>query len=75
MPGASRLRAFLTITFVVCLEAAPAADLESRIDNLLARMTLDEKIGQMSQSTSMASPYFRSDQRRRFVPIAAGARS
>jgi beta-glucosidase len=32
--------------------AAPA-DVESRIDALLARMTLDEKLGQMSQSTSM----------------------
>ncbi len=30
-----------------------ADDVERRIDALLARMTLDEKIGQMSQSTSM----------------------
>jgi beta-glucosidase len=38
------------------LSASPPPDLERRIDALLARMTLDEKIGQMSQSTSMASP-------------------
>src|SRR5579872_2311256 len=36
--------------------SAPAENVESRIDTLLARMTLEEKLGQMSQSTSMASP-------------------
>jgi beta-glucosidase len=30
--------------------------IEQRIDSLLLRMTLEEKIGQMSQSTSMATP-------------------
>lgn len=30
--------------------------IEQRVDTLLARMTLDEKIGQMSQSTAMATP-------------------
>lgn len=38
------------------LRAQPPADVESRVDALLARMTLDEKIGQMSQSTAMATP-------------------
>ena len=38
------------------LEAADPAGLELRISKLLARMTLDEKIGQMSQSTSMKTP-------------------
>ena len=38
------------------LSSAPPADIEKRIDALLAKMTLDEKIGQMSQSTSMQSP-------------------
>ncbi len=38
------------------LPAAPPPDLEKRIDALLAKMTLDEKIGQMSQSTSLQSP-------------------
>lgn len=33
-----------------------AAGVEDRISALLARMTLDEKIGQMSQSTAMATP-------------------
>jgi beta-glucosidase len=33
--------------------AQPRADVESRVNALLARMTLDEKIGQMSQSTAM----------------------
>src|SRR5437660_12920023 len=38
------------------LRAAPAPDIEQRISALLARMTLDEKLGQMSQATSMRSP-------------------
>jgi beta-glucosidase len=38
------------------LRAQPPADIERRVDALLARMTLDEKIGQMSQSTSMKTP-------------------
>ena len=33
-----------------------ADDLEKRIDELLAKMTLEEKLGQMSQSTDMSSP-------------------
>ncbi|MGA3241752.1 MAG: glycoside hydrolase family 3 N-terminal domain-containing protein, partial [Bryobacteraceae bacterium] len=32
------------------------ADIERRVNDVLSRMTLDEKIGQMSQSTSMATP-------------------
>ena len=31
-------------------------DIEKRIDALLARMTLEEKLGQMSQSTAMQTP-------------------
>lgn len=38
------------------LEAASPPDLEIRINRLPARMTLDEKIGQMSQSTSIKTP-------------------
>lgn len=38
------------------LRAEPQPGVEERVDALLARMTLDEKIGQMSQSTSMATP-------------------
>ena len=34
----------------------PPANVESRVETLLARMTIDEKIGQMSQSTAMATP-------------------
>jgi beta-glucosidase len=34
----------------------PHADIERRVNDTLSRMTLDEKIGQMSQSTSMATP-------------------
>ncbi|MBZ5580866.1 MAG: glycoside hydrolase family 3 C-terminal domain-containing protein [Acidobacteriia bacterium] len=33
-----------------------AQDVERRIDALLSRMTLEEKLGQMSQSTSMRTP-------------------
>src|SRR5215469_10628385 len=42
--------------FAAILSACPLdSSIEQRIDSLLARMTLDEKIGQMSQSTSMAT--------------------
>jgi beta-glucosidase len=42
---------------VPLLRAAPApADIEQKITVLMARMTLDEKIGQMSQSTDVKSP-------------------
>ena len=44
------------LTTVMVLQAAPLGDIEARITSLLARMTLDEKIGQMSQSTSMKTP-------------------
>jgi len=47
-------RAFALV--VTMLHAAPVPDQEERINALLARMTLEEKIGQMSQSTSMRSP-------------------
>ncbi|HVX66928.1 MAG TPA: beta-glucosidase BglX [Bryobacteraceae bacterium] len=38
------------------LQAAAPTDIEKRIDALLARMTLEEKLGQMSQSTSIQIP-------------------
>ncbi len=38
------------------LRADAPLDVESRVNALVARMTLDEKIGQMSQSTGMRSP-------------------
>jgi beta-glucosidase len=38
------------------LQAVPPGDIEKRIDELIARMTLEEKLGQMSQATSMRSP-------------------
>ncbi len=44
------------LAVAIVLEAAVPADLEVRISRLLARMTLDEKIGQMSQSTSIKTP-------------------
>ncbi len=45
------------IASFVAVHAAPAsADIEQRITSLMARMTLDEKIGQMSQSTDMKTP-------------------
>ncbi len=40
----------------VLLLAGPAEQVEKRIDALLSRMTPDEKLGQMSQSTAMAHP-------------------
>ena len=48
------------LTFLVCAAALLGGPRDSSIDQrvnaLLARMTLDEKIGQMSQSTAMATP-------------------
>ena len=41
---------FISILFnVSCKQAEPNNDIESRANNLLSEMTLDEKIGQMSQ--------------------------
>jgi beta-glucosidase len=37
------------------LDASPEDDMNRRVDALIARMTLDEKIGQMSQSTAMST--------------------
>lgn len=45
----------LLIAFAV-VEAAPPPDLERRVNELLSRMTLEEKLGQMSQSTDMRTP-------------------
>jgi beta-glucosidase len=47
----------LTVLFLsAILPVCPLdSSIEQRIDSLLARMTLDEKIGQMSQSTSMTT--------------------
>src|SRR5437899_10360869 len=44
------------LLMVAALDAAPRPDFEDSITALLAHMTIDEKIGQMSQSTSMRSP-------------------
>ena len=52
----SYCRLAAVLTTVMVLQAAPPADIEVRITSLLTRMTLDEKIGQMSQSTSMKTP-------------------
>lgn len=48
----------LSVLFFTALAfaAPPEAEIEQRVNALLARMTLDEKIGQMSQSTSLATP-------------------
>jgi len=55
MIAAARHAGFLLMMSAI-LQGARPADYESRIDALLARMTLDEKIGQMSQSTAMRTP-------------------
>ena len=49
---------FLALLALAALAfGAPAGtDVEQRVNSLLARMTLEEKLGQMSQSTSLASP-------------------
>ncbi len=45
----------LFCTFLA-VSAAQPVNIEKRIDSLLAKMTLEEKLGQMSQSTSMNHP-------------------
>ena len=55
----TRTAAILTLLLlsVELLAAQPySGGIEQKVSALLARMTLDEKIGQMSQSTSMATP-------------------
>ena len=39
----------------MAIQDAPQGGIEQRVSDVLSRMTLDEKIGQMSQSTSMAT--------------------
>ena len=41
---------------VAAFGAAAQDQVEQQVKTLVSRMTLDEKIGQMSQSTSMATP-------------------
>jgi beta-glucosidase len=56
--GAARRALLLTagIGFLAgAVGAQNATNIEPRVEGLLARMTLDEKIGQMSQSTAMAT--------------------
>ena len=45
----------LIVVSSLALHGASPADVEKRIDALLAKMTIDEKIGQMSQATSLES--------------------
>jgi beta-glucosidase len=54
IPRCSRLGAMLFAA--VILHAASPAEIERRIDALLARMNLEEKLGQMSQSSSLRAP-------------------
>ena len=49
-------RVAVLLLSVAALAAAYQSEIEKRVDALAGRMTLDEKIGQMSQSTSMATP-------------------
>src|SRR5579884_4264295 len=52
-------RSFTTVALLLAAAAAHAAspaEIEERIQALLARMTLEEKLGQMSQSSGLSSP-------------------
>ncbi|MEX2260901.1 MAG: glycoside hydrolase family 3 N-terminal domain-containing protein [Bryobacteraceae bacterium] len=49
-------RFLLPLAMSLALQANPPAEIEKRIDALLGRMTLQEKLGQMSQSTSLQAP-------------------
>lgn len=52
MRGILAALVFTTVTYGATTEA----EIDKKINALLTRMTLDEKIGQMSQSTSLATP-------------------
>ena len=52
----SPLRFAAAALLAAVLLAQSQTNVEGRVEALLARMTLDEKIGQMSQSTAMATP-------------------
>lgn len=54
--GSRGIMAGFLLTMSSAFSATPDAEIEQRVRELLSRMTLDEKIGQMSQSTSMAAP-------------------
>jgi beta-glucosidase len=49
-------RLFLALSMTFASQATSQTDVDSRIDALMAKMTLEEKLGQMSQSTAMQSP-------------------
>jgi beta-glucosidase len=46
----------LLLTMSYSMQAAPPADMEARIDALLTKMTIEEKLGQMSQGNGLQSP-------------------
>ena len=46
----------LLLTMTNPMQAAPPTDLEVRIDALVAKMTIEEKLGQMSQATGLQTP-------------------
>ena len=52
----SSVRSAATALLAAVLLAQSQTNVEGRVEALLARMTLDDKIGQMSQSTAMATP-------------------
>ncbi|MGH9559489.1 MAG: glycoside hydrolase family 3 N-terminal domain-containing protein, partial [Bryobacteraceae bacterium] len=52
---AARLFLF-SLSAALVVQAATPDPIEKRADALIARMTLDEKLGQMSQSTSLKTP-------------------
>ena len=70
------LRALSLVVSIACFAAAATAatpvDIERKIDALIARMTLEEKLGQMSQAGFPDAS--RTSSRTRFAR-AAGARS
>ena len=46
----------LLLTMTNPMQAAPPTDMEARIDALVTKMTLEEKLGQMSQATGLQTP-------------------
>ena len=50
------MKVTLGVLLITVFSLNAQTDTERRIDDLIGRMTIDEKIGQMSQSTSMRIP-------------------
>jgi len=67
----ARILPFLLVAVTMCAAAGPsppAAEIERRVDGLLARMTLQEKVGQLQQLDSVPNLWRVRDEHRDLIP-------